>query len=135
MAPFVCTPSILQELPLFSRVPEPQLATLARSVKRRTYNRRTIIIGSQSATTGLYIILSGQARVVLEDDRGRQVVLAELKPSDMFGELGLLLESVSNEVVEATSDCEVIYVPRERLLECLEGSPETAIHMLNVVAE
>lgn len=56
--------------------------------RRRYPNRATIIYEGDSYDT-LYYIISGSVSVVLEDNDGKEVIVAYLNPGDFFGEMGL----------------------------------------------
>ena len=55
---------------------------------RRYPNRATIIYEGDSCDT-LYYIISGSVSVVLEDNGGKEVIVAYLNPGDFLGEMGL----------------------------------------------
>jgi CRP-like cAMP-binding protein len=135
MPTFTCTPLSLKELPLFSTLSDAEVATLLPLVQVRTHYPRTLVLGAGSATDGIYIIVSGRVKVVLQDERGRYFIAAQLREGDICGELGLMQEVRNSEAIEAVTKCELIYVPRKAVLECLERNPKAAMFMLNVVTE
>ena len=55
---------------------------------RRYSNRATIIYEGDSCDT-LYYIISGSVSVILEDNDGKEVIVAYLNPGDFLGEMGL----------------------------------------------
>jgi CRP/FNR family cyclic AMP-dependent transcriptional regulator len=61
---------------------------LAHCHRRHYPNRATIIYEGDTCDT-LYYIVSGSVSVILEDDDGKEAVLAYLNPGDFFGEMGL----------------------------------------------
>ena len=56
--------------------------------RRRYPNRATIIYEGDSCDT-LYYIISESVSVVLEDNDGKEVIVAYLNPGDFLGEMGL----------------------------------------------
>ena len=56
--------------------------------RRRYPNRATIIYEGDSCDT-LYYIISGSVSVILEDNDGKEVIVAYLNPGDFLGEMGL----------------------------------------------
>ena len=56
--------------------------------RRRYPNRATIIYEGDSCDT-LYYIISGSVSVILEDNDGKEVIVAYLNPDDFLGEMGL----------------------------------------------
>lgn len=66
---------------------------------RRKYPNKTTIIHEGDKCETLYYIVSGSVSVVLEDEDGKEAVIAYLNPGDFFGEIGLF------EHMEARSAC------------------------------
>ena len=56
--------------------------------RRRYPNRATIIYEGDSCDI-LYYIISGSVSVILEDNDGKEVIVAYLNPDDFLGEMGL----------------------------------------------
>lgn len=56
--------------------------------RRRYPNRATIIYEGDSCDT-LYYIISGSVSVILEDNDGKEVIVAYLNPGDFLGVMGL----------------------------------------------
>jgi CRP/FNR family cyclic AMP-dependent transcriptional regulator len=63
----------------------------------QTYPNRSTIIYEGDKCDTLYYIIKGSISVILEDDAGKEVVIAYLNPGDFFGEMGLF-ESAKNVV-------------------------------------
>lgn len=75
--------------------------------RKRYPNRATIIYEGDSSDT-LYYIVSGSVTVVLEDDDGKEVVVAYLNTGDFFGEMGLFETTRERSAwVRARSACEI----------------------------
>lgn len=75
---------------------------------RKSYvNRATIIYEGDSSDT-LYYIVKGSVSIVLEDDDGKEVVIAYLNAGDFFGEMGLFEQSRERSAwVRARTPCEI----------------------------
>ncbi len=75
--------------------------------RKRYPNRATIIYEGDSSDT-LFYIVSGSVSVVLEDDDGKEVVVAYLNAGDFFGEMGLFEQTRERSAwVRARSACEI----------------------------
>jgi CRP/FNR family transcriptional regulator, cyclic AMP receptor protein len=55
----------------------------------RKYDRNQAIIFAGDVPSTLYYIVRGTVTVILEDDEGKDVIVAYLNPGDFFGEMGL----------------------------------------------
>ena len=83
---------------------------------RKQYPAKTTIIRQGEAATDLYYIIKGSVTVMLEDDEGREIVLAYLNPGDFFGEIGLFNEhSNRSALVRARTVCEVAHISYDKL--------------------
>ncbi len=75
---------------------------------RRKYPPKSTIIYAGDESDALYYVLRGSVTVVIEDDDGRELIVAYLNEGDFFGEMGLF-ENVPNRSawVKAKTECEV----------------------------
>ena len=109
------TTDVLRSVPLFSAMQHDQLSALASCATLRRYPRSTLILRAGEETDGLYVMLSGRAKVLIPDDEGHEVILAVLSQRDFFGEMGLLDDmprsaSVAN-ILAASSGLERMPTP------------------------
>lgn len=83
---------------------------------RKAYPSKQLIIREGDPSTDLYYIISGSVTVQVEDQKGREIVLAYLNPGDFFGELGLFDENIKRSAfVRAKEKCEIAQISYERL--------------------
>ncbi len=101
------------------------LETLLRHSHRRQYPAKTTIIHHGDKPDTLYYMVDGSVSVVIEDDEGREIVLAYLNNGDFFGEMGLFdEESERSAWVVARNKCEVAEINYEQFRRLAEQSPE-----------
>lgn len=75
---------------------------------RRRYPPKSTIIYAGDESDALYYIIKGSVTVVIEDDDGREMIMAYLNEGDFFGEMGLFEESAARSAwVKAKTECEV----------------------------
>ena len=67
----------------------PNLDNFLDQCHRRKYPARSTMIYAGDASDTLYFIIAGSVSVVIEDDEGREMVVAYLNAGDFFGEMGL----------------------------------------------
>src|SRR5687768_2446775 len=124
---------LLKRLPPFSWFSDAQLAWAMPSIEHRSYPARTVIQRSGERGEGLYIVLSGRACVLHEDDEGHELVAGMVGPNDFFGELGLFGDEMCAASIRSDGPCEVLHIPRKVVLECLEDNARAATCMLKTV--
>ena len=81
---------LIRRVPLFALLTPEQGALLADAVAKRRFKRGEMIVEKGKKTNSLFIILAGRARVVITDNKGREVILASLKAGDYIGEMSLI---------------------------------------------
>lgn len=128
-----CNPSTLKSVPLFSNVDDDQIAAMLPMMQHRSYRARASILRAGESADGLYVILSGHVKVLVDDGEGHQAILAVLGPNEFFGEVGLIDAGPRFTNVLAQQGCEIVYVPRNVLFDWLERDRSAAMSMLRTV--
>jgi CRP/FNR family transcriptional regulator, cyclic AMP receptor protein len=82
---------------------------------RRKYPSKSTIIYAGDKSDSLFYIIKGSVTVIIEDDDGREMIMAYLNTGDFFGEMGLFDNMDSRSAwVKATSECEVAEISYTR---------------------
>jgi CRP/FNR family cyclic AMP-dependent transcriptional regulator len=121
---------LLRNVPLFSGLPEGQLALLTRVVGRKAYPRNTTIIAAGDPTDALYIVISGRLKVMMSDDEGREVILAILGSGEFFGEMGLIDDAPRSATVIAIEPCELLTISKLDFKKCLSENFDIAMAVM-----
>jgi CRP/FNR family cyclic AMP-dependent transcriptional regulator len=75
---------------------------------RRKYPSKSTIIYAGDKSDSLFYIIKGSVTVIIEDDDGREMIMAYLNAGDFFGEMGLFDNMDSRSAwVKAKTECEV----------------------------
>lgn len=83
---------------------------------RRRYPPKSAIIRQGDRAGELFYIVNGSVTVLLEDDKGHEIVLAYLNPGEFFGEIGLFSEDTSRSaLVRARTECEIAQIAYTKL--------------------
>lgn len=133
MTNLVVNPTILKTVPLFSLFSDQQLAALFPAIQHRSYPRHSFMLRAGERSDALYIILSGRAKVVIDDGEGREVTLTTIGPSEFFGEMSLIDEKPRSASVEALEPCEVLYISKAAFMLCLKDNFDAAMLILKSV--
>jgi len=115
---------VLASLPLFEGLSKRRLRKVARRAHFADYARGDEIVSTGSAGDAFYVILSGSAKA-----RGKPAART-LKAGDYFGEMAVLDGGPRSATVVATSELQVMRVPREAFLELAEDEPALTANML-----
>ncbi|MDM0043481.1 cyclic nucleotide-binding domain-containing protein [Variovorax dokdonensis] len=110
---------LLRRVPLFSALTASQSASIADAIVKRRFKRAEVIVEQGKKSDSLYIILTGRARVMSTDNRGREVILATLQPGDYFGEMSLIDDEPHSATVRTEVQTDVLMLGRDGFARCL----------------
>ncbi len=92
---------------------------------RRKYSAKSTIIRAGDKPDVLYYVIKGGMTVLIEDDNGREIVLAYLNPGDFFGEMGLFNEGAGRSAwVRSRTECELAEISYPRFRQVAHDDPE-----------
>lgn len=101
-------------------------------LERSFHNAGQRIISEGDPGVHAFLIQSGTVSIFSEHN-GKRIVLGELGPGDIFGEMSLLIDMPRTANVEATSNCILIHITRQILLQKLEKSDPTIRAILSMM--
>ncbi|MBV1871872.1 MAG: cAMP-activated global transcriptional regulator CRP [Gammaproteobacteria bacterium] len=91
---------------------------------RRKYAAKTTVVHAGEPSDALYYLVKGSVTVLIEDEDGREMVVAYLNAGDFFGEMGLFdAEEVRSAWIKAKSECEVAEISYAALHELVKADP------------
>lgn len=114
----------LKEVPLLCNLEGYELRQLAEVSIIREFDKNKIIFYEQDKGTNLYIIVSGQVKLVVNSNDGREHILGFLKNKEFFGEISLLDGEPRSTTVIALEKVKVITINREDFLKILRNNPD-----------
>ena len=93
--------------------------------RRRRYPAKSTIIYAGDDSDALYFIIEGSVTVLIEDDEGREMIVAYLNKGDFFGEMGVFdTEETRSAWVKTKTECEVAEISYSKFQELREQYPE-----------
>ena len=81
----------------------------------------------------LFVVVDGEADVFVESD-GHMTRVNVVRTGDCLGEISLLTGERLSATVVATTDCEVVLIPSERMAEVLRESPDLVEKLSEILA-
>ena len=117
---------LIRRVPLFSMLTEAQAVTVADGVVKRRFKRGETIVEQGKKTNALFILLNGRARVMTTDSRGREVILATLRPGDHIGEMSLIDNETHSATVRTEVQTDVLMLGRAEFARCLPENTSMA---------
>jgi CRP/FNR family transcriptional regulator, cyclic AMP receptor protein len=117
---------LIRRVPLFSMLTPSQAESVADAVIKRRFKRGELIVEQGKKSNALFIILTGRARVLTTDARGREVILANLAPGDYIGEMSLIDNEPHSASVRAEVQTDVLMLGRVEFARCLPENTSMA---------
>lgn len=101
------------------------IAALLAHCHKRVYHPKSTIIYAGDTSDALYYIIKGSVSVIIEDEDGREMVMAYLNAGDFFGEMGLFEEEPSRTAwVKTRTECEIAEVSYAKFRQITERDPK-----------
>ncbi|HTH11976.1 Crp/Fnr family transcriptional regulator [Acidovorax sp.] len=110
---------LLRRVPLFSLLTVAQAEVLSGAVVKRRFKRGEVLVEQGQKSDALYILLTGRARVMASDSRGREVILATLSQGDYLGEMSIIDNEPHSATVRAEVQTDVLTLGRAEFARCL----------------
>src|SRR5688500_18771839 len=98
----------LSAVPLFSDLTGTELDFLAAAARSLTFRKGARIFEEGTPADCCYVVTSGRAKVVLDSADGVEIVLGDLSPGDLVGELALLDGFTRSAALVATEACHLL---------------------------
>ena len=121
---------VLRQVPLLAALGEAELEAFAPFLRERRYPRGSMILAQGDSGESLYLIATGQVKVVLIHEDGREVILSVLTEGAFFGEMALLDHEPRSAHVVAMTDATLLQLRREDFQSRLRSGPDVAIGLL-----
>jgi CRP/FNR family cyclic AMP-dependent transcriptional regulator len=106
---------------------------------RRRYTAKSTIIYAGDRSETLFFIVKGSVTILIEDDDGREMIIAYLNSGDFFGEMGLFekdgTEKERSAWVRAKTECEVAELSYAKFRELTLQDPDILFALGSQMAE
>ena len=103
---------LLRTVPIFSELPDSDVASLAQLLSRRKYPKDGVVFFENEEGDSFFMIVEGRIKVTILGDDGREVILSMLGPGDFFGEMALLDNEPRSATAIAAEESELISLAR-----------------------
>ena len=108
---------------------------LAAIADRVTLRSKPLFVQTGEPGDALYVVESGAIELSVTDNAGQKIVLKTAGCGDFFGEISLLDGKPRTATAAVLSDCELLRVSRENLLDVFRRHPEIGLRMLSEIGK
>jgi CRP-like cAMP-binding protein len=128
------SPQALSEISIFRGLSLEELDALTALLHRRRFRRGEVIFRQGDPGSTLYLIESGEVKLMLVSPQGKEVILAILGPGGFFGELALMDgEPRSADALTRVDSC-LLALHREPFLDFLSAHPHVAVRVIEALS-
>lgn len=124
------TSDLLRRVPIFAGLTQAQMSQLSGNVVKQRYKRGELIVEQGKKSGALFIILSGRARVVMTDRRGKEVILNTLGPGDCIGEMSLIDGQSHSASVKTDVQTDVLVLSYTEFVRCIAENQSIAFWIM-----
>lgn len=118
----------LRLIPFFTDLSDQVLGAIEKYCRREHYGRGELVFAEGDFGDRMYIVQSGQVKVVSENGASEKI-LSYLNPGSFFGENALLTGEPRNASIRVVIDSELISLGRQELQELVEKYPAIAVEI------
>ncbi len=126
--------SLFRKAAIFADLEPSHLDALCRVATVRPYAAGESILQEDEPGDLFFVILSGQVKIFVDSEHGREVVLTHLKAGDFFGEMALFDNDNRSASVSALVPSELVVLRRQDFLEVLEDEFPIARRILSTLS-
>ena len=111
---------LIRRVPMFRDLSVMQSGIVSASVQKKRYKRGELIVEQGKVSNALFMILAGKARVLSQDERGREVIIATLDVGDCIGEMSLIDGQPHSATVRSEGQTDMLVLGRDAFVRCLQ---------------
>jgi CRP/FNR family transcriptional regulator, cyclic AMP receptor protein len=120
----------LRTFPIFQGLGDDRLASVARCAMMRRVPRGSAVVHEGDRTDFVYFVLTGNLKVMVSDEDGREVILTILGQGEMFGEMGVLDDSPRSASVVAVTASDLVTIAKSDFKRLMQENFELAWHVM-----
>ncbi|MER2598988.1 MAG: Crp/Fnr family transcriptional regulator [Caldilineales bacterium] len=125
----------LADVELFRDLSAKEIEDLERLITISPVKRGKVFYRPEDTGEVLFILESGRVQLYRISPEGKKLVIADLGPGALFGEMPLLGQQLHNTFAEATADCVICSMSRKDLERLFLSRPQVAIRVLDMTGK
>ncbi len=125
----------LKTFPLFQGLSDDTLAMVSRSAMMRRIPRGQSVVHAGERSDFVYLVLTGNLKVVVSDEDGREVILTILGQGELFGEMGMFGEQPRSATVVAVMPSDLVMIAKNDFRTIMQGNFEVAWRIMANLAD
>lgn len=124
---------VLKRIPLFANIDAAKLKLMAFASQRLAFSPGQYLCRQGDAGDAAFIIIDGDADVVLENG-GEGLTVASVGKNDIVGEIAILIDVPRTASIVATTDLVALKVTKDLFFRMVTDFPEMSVEIMRVLA-
>ena len=115
--------ALLQAVPLFARLSEKDLVTIANDFRPREYKKDDVIFRQGDESREIYLVRKGKVRIYKISPSGNETSIDIFSTNDLFGEFAALTNEPRNATAQAVGPVSLLVMSQDRFLHHVQTLP------------
>jgi len=124
----------LANIPILSELNDSAYRLIVDQSQVKLAEKGDILFFESDPSDSTYIVITGRVSIVVTSPDGREMVINEMHPGDLFGELGVLTKQNRSASAIVHSKSELLVIPGPTLLNILEKDAKLCLAILRITA-
>lgn len=125
---------LLAESRLFGNLPLADRREIARLCTRKKYRSRDVVFFQGGLGHEMYIVVSGQLKVSVTSEEGKELSIFIFHKNDIFGELALLDGERRSATVTTIGPCELLVLHHRDFKHLMKQHQSIGLQLLSILA-
>jgi CRP/FNR family transcriptional regulator, cyclic AMP receptor protein len=125
---------VLRRVPFFAEIEPPKLKALAFVSQRVGFDDGKIVCSQGEPGDAAYLIIEGEADVLLEDPVAGPVTVATLRANELVGEMAILTNEPRNATVRAKGRLTALRIGKDTFMRMVREYPSIAVSIMQELA-
>ena len=124
---------VLEQSPLFAQLDENSQHELISLAMPRSFGAGEPVCRVGDPGGSMMAVLAGTVRISMPTVKGKEVILADLRPGQLFGEIALLDGKPRSANATALTKCDLLVLERRNVIPFLERNPAACLQLMELL--
>ena len=125
----------MSSVSIFDSLPDEKMSALENIVSLRDYPKGSMIILEEEFGDIVFIVKSGTVKITRVNDEGKEVILAMLGESEIFGEMAIIDGEARSANALAQEDCKLIAITSADFVNLLKNNFSVSLALMGELAK
>lgn len=124
---------LLRRVDIFKDLKTEEIEVIFKGVMTRQCEPGTIFFSPDDRSERLFILKEGEVDLYRLTPNGKRIAIRRIGPGTVFGEIGLLGQSMQSCFAEAIQNSLVCVATKDDIMALLKGHPEVSVRLLEIL--